>query len=135
MFSPRAARVAVNDSPSASAFAFVRAARLRRNADIAVVRSHGRSIQHTLFSVRAYPNDLGQVRLAVSAPGVIGRAVTRNRVRRRLREALRRALADQTGLSGQDLLVVARSAAASAVPAQLAEAARSAIAKIAARPA
>jgi ribonuclease P protein component len=111
----------------------MRAARLRRNADIAMVRSHGRTIQHALFSLRAYPNDQGQVRLAVSAPGVIGSAVARNRVRRRLREALRRALADEMGLSGQDLLVVARSAAASAPPADLAAAARATIAKLAAR--
>src|SRR6266576_843399 len=87
--SPRAARVAASASPSSSAASFVDAARLRRNADIAAVWSQGMKIQHSMFALRARPNGLDEIRVAVAAPRSLGRAVARNRSRRRLREAVR----------------------------------------------
>jgi ribonuclease P protein component len=131
--SPRAARVAASDSPSSSAFACVDAARLRRNADIAALRSEGWKLQHALFSLRVRPNGLVSVRLAVSAPRTLGRAVSRNRARRRLREALRAETALAQGSSGFDLLAVARSPLATASPAALRGAVREALLAVASR--
>ena len=107
MSSPRVVRVAASDSLSSSAFACVDAARLRRNADIAAVRSEGTRWQHELFSLRARPNGVNAIRLAVSAPRTLGRSVARNRARRRLREAFRTEIAP-LGVAGHDLLIVAR---------------------------
>jgi len=131
--SPRAARVAASDSPSSSAAAFVDAARLRRNAEIAAVWSQGMKLQHSLFAVRARPNGLSAMRLAVSAPRSVGRGVVRNRVRRRVREAFRTVIRDLEHRAGCDLIVVARPPVASARHAELREAAAAALATIAAR--
>ena len=68
-------------------------------------------MQHRLFALRARPNPVPEIRLAVSAPRSLGRAVSRNRVRRRLREAFRVAIGDVDRASGLDLLIVARAAA------------------------
>ena len=46
-------------------------------------------IQHSMFALRARLNGLGVIRVAVAAPRSLGRAVARNRSRRRLREAKR----------------------------------------------
>ncbi len=65
-----------------------------------------------LFSVHALPNGLGEPRLGLSVSKKVGPAVTRNVVRRRLKEIFRssgRGLPDQL-----DLVVSARPAAAEA---------------------
>jgi len=131
--SPRAARVAASDSPSSSAAAFVDAARLRRNAEIAAVWSEGMKLQHPLFAVRARPNGLSAMRLAVSAPRGVGRGVARNRARRRVREAFRTVIRELDERAGCDLIVVARPAVASAPYADLRQAAAAALATIATR--
>ena len=95
---------------------------MRRNADIAAVRRGGMTLQHRLFAVRSCANDLGVMRLAVSAPRSLGTAVVRNRSRRRLREAFRIAVKGSPGAAGRDLLVTARGDLASASPAALREA-------------
>jgi len=92
----------------------VDAARLRRDADIAVVWSEGMRIQHSLFALRARPNGLDVIRVAVAAPRSLGRAVARNRSRRRLREAFRAEIARFAGGPGSDLVIVARPKTASA---------------------
>jgi ribonuclease P protein component len=112
--SPRAARVGASDSPSSSVARFVDAARLRRDADIAAVWSDGRKLQHPLFTARALPNGMTAMRLAVSAPRSLGRAVARNRARRRLRDAFRTVIRDLESRPGCDLVVVARRPVASA---------------------
>ena len=90
------------------------AARLRRTSDIAAVREHGHTAREAAFSCRWSPNDLGVVRLAVSAPRTVGNAVVRNRARRRVREAFRSALEPMKGVRGLDLVVMARRDALSA---------------------
>jgi len=130
--SPRVARVAASDSLSSSAFACVDAARLRRNADIAAVRSEGRRLQHELFSLRARPNGANVIRLAVTAPRTLGRSVARNRARRRLREAFRVEIVP-LDIAGHDLLIVARSPASTAGHAALRAAAREALLRLDAR--
>jgi ribonuclease P protein component len=64
---------------------------------------------------RVRRTDRHEARLAVTAPRTVGHAVERNRARRRVREAFRRAidgLTVMTGLDGLDLLVTARGGAA-----------------------
>ena len=133
MCSPRAARVAASASPSSNAAAFMDAARLRRNAEIAAVWSEGMKLQHSLFAVRARPNGLTTMRLAVSAPRSIGRGVARNRARRRVREAFRTVIRDLEQRAGCDLIIVARPPVGSAPHAKLREAAAAALATVAAR--
>jgi ribonuclease P protein component len=100
----------------------MRAERLRRTKDIEVLRSEGALTVDPHFTIRAKPNGLGVVRVAVASPRAIGSAVRRNRARRRVREAIRTLLQDRKGAEGADLLVVARSAALVAAPEQLRQA-------------
>jgi ribonuclease P protein component len=92
----------------------VRAARLRRSNDIAAVRAEGRALRRAAFSARARANGLSQVRLAVTAPRSVGASVARNRARRRVREAFRRALVPMGPGNGLDLLVTVRREAGTA---------------------
>ena len=81
--------------------------RLRRAADFARVRDlAGRGWPHPLLVLYVAPNDLGRPRVGITVSGRVGKAVTRNRVRRRLRHALQARLPRLPG--GHDLLVVAR---------------------------
>ncbi|OLC11084.1 MAG: hypothetical protein AUH39_00425 [Chloroflexi bacterium 13_1_40CM_67_9] len=82
------------------------AARLRRDADIAAVWSEG------------------------IAPRSLGRAVARNRSRRRLREAFRGAIRDLARGPGCDLVIVARPQIASAAFGEIREAASGALASL-----
>jgi ribonuclease P protein component len=111
----------------------VDAARLRRDADIAAVWSEGMKIQHSMFALRARPNGLDVIRIAVAAPRSLGRAVARNRSRRRLREAFRAEIGDLSGGPGCDLVIVARAQTASAAFADLRRAAAAALGSIAER--
>jgi ribonuclease P protein component len=92
----------------------VDAARLRRDADIAAVWSEGMKIQQSTFALRARPNGLNVIRVAIAAPRSLGRAVARNRSRRRLREAFRAAIRELGGGPGCDIVIVARPQTASA---------------------
>jgi len=96
------------------------AARLRRGEDIARVRSDGIAHNDKLFSLRALGTEEPTVRVAVAASRAVGGAVKRNRARRRVREALRVALAARpTPRTGADLLLIVRPAALDAAPAAL----------------
>lgn len=86
----------------------MRAQRLRRTHDIEVVREDGQLRADRYFTLRARPNGLDVVRVAVSAAGGLGTAVRRNRARRRVREAIREALRGRRSAPGTDLFVVAR---------------------------
>lgn len=109
------------------------AARLRRDADIAAVWSEGMRIQHAMFALRARPNGLDVIRLAVAAPRSLGRAVARNRSRRRLREAFRAAILRIEQSQGYDMVIVARPAVSAAPFADLRAAAGTALASLAPR--
>ena len=87
------------------------AARLRRGEDIARVRAEGVARNDKLFSLRALPNDLPTVRVAVAASRAVGGAVKRNRARRRVREAVRLSLARRSAAQGVDLVLMVRAAA------------------------
>lgn len=90
---------------------------LRSRADLARVSGQGRSRADRLLVVRYVPNALDHDRFAISTGRRLGRAVQRNRIRRRLREIVRDA-PNQTG-EGWDLLIVARPPAADATFAEL----------------
>jgi ribonuclease P protein component len=90
----------------------VRAARLRRSGDIALVRAQGRSLRKASFNARVRHTDGSTMRLAVVAPRAVGSAVIRNRARRRVREAFRRVLASSATGESIDLLITVRPEAA-----------------------
>ena len=91
-----------------------RAQRLRRASDFRRTRElAGRGLAHPLLVLFTAPNDLGSLRVGITVSGRVGKAVVRNRARRRLRAALRKHL-DGVPPSGRDLVVVARPAIATA---------------------
>jgi ribonuclease P protein component len=64
--------------------------RLRSPVDFRRVREVARrGWTHPLLLLHAAPNELGHTRVGITVSGRVGNAVIRNRVRRRLREALR----------------------------------------------
>ncbi|HEC33396.1 MAG TPA: ribonuclease P protein component [Chloroflexi bacterium] len=83
-----------------------RRVRLRRSADVALIRREGRSWSHPLLVLVARPNGLDLARVGVVASRRLGKAVARNRAKRLLREAARRLHADLK--PGWDLLFIAR---------------------------
>jgi ribonuclease P protein component len=85
-----------------------RSQRLRRERDFSAVYQRGRAWSNQALALRVLPNDLPLSRYGFAAGRRVGKAVVRNRVKRRLREALR-------GLGpagGWDVVVIARPAAA-----------------------
>jgi ribonuclease P protein component len=85
--------------------------RLRANADFRRVYREGRSWAHPLMALHALPQPDEQ-RVGISVSKKVGGAVDRNRVRRRLREAVRMRIAGWK--FGFDLVLVVRAAAAQA---------------------
>jgi ribonuclease P protein component len=89
-----------------------RAHRLRRAADFQRVRARRRSWGHPLLVLYVAPNDVQTTRLGISVGRRVGNAVVRNRVKRRVREAVRHRHAELA--SGYDLVFIARAPAATA---------------------
>ncbi len=84
--------------------------RLRKDSEFEAVRRRGRSWGSDLLVLRTLSNGLPYSRLGYLVSKRIGRAVTRNRVRRRMREAVR-----LTGVApGWDLVIIARPGVAQA---------------------
>jgi ribonuclease P protein component len=87
--------------------------RLRTRADFARARQRAvRAAAHRLLTLYVSPNDLARTRLGIAVSRRVGKAVVRNRVRRRLRE-LGRARYPRL-VDGRDLVLVAQPPAASA---------------------
>jgi ribonuclease P protein component len=93
--------------------------RLSDSPDFERVYRQGAAYRGRLFSVHAFPNEFGTPRLGLSVSRRVGNAVTRNTVRRRLREVFYSTLPGIPG--GVDLVVTARPAAAEASFGELSE--------------
>jgi ribonuclease P protein component len=81
---------------------------LSRPQDFAAIQSHGTSRSHPLLIARFLRTDLETTRFGLSTGRRLGGAVVRNRVRRRLREALR--VMAPSFQPGWDVLIIARPA-------------------------
>jgi ribonuclease P protein component len=92
---------------------------LRTPREFAALQQSSKSKVHPLLVARFAPNDLERTRFGFSTGRRLGGAVTRNRVRRRLREAVR-ALSPRIS-PGWDVLIVARPSSATASFASLAD--------------
>ena len=86
--------------------------RLTDSPEFERVYRQGTAYRGSLFAVHAFPNELGNPRLGLSVSRKVGSAVTRNAVRRRLKEVFRASTAEIPG--NLDLVVSARPAAADA---------------------
>ena len=86
--------------------------RLTDSPEFERVYSRGAAYRGRLFTVHAFPNEFGTPRLGLSVSRKVGNAVTRNLVRRRLKEVFYSALPEIPG--NLDLVVSARPAAAEA---------------------
>jgi ribonuclease P protein component len=84
--------------------------RLRRRKDFAAAYRKGRVQGNRLLVIRINPNEGDITRFGFVAGKVVGNAVVRNRIKRRLREAAR-SLETEPGL---DIVIGARKAAAEA---------------------
>ena len=82
--------------------------RLSRSRDFDAVYRHGRSTPSRFLVLYWFPREDadGEPRLGLAVPRAIGNAVTRNRVKRQLREAWRARL--DTIPRGRDYVLVAR---------------------------
>jgi ribonuclease P protein component len=89
---------------------------LRRRADFSRVRGRGRRFQTSRLAVYSIEKREGPIRVGIVVGRIVGCAVERNLVRRRLREAFR-ALA---GPVPRDLVIVARPESLRATYAELA---------------
>jgi ribonuclease P protein component len=92
--------------------------RLRTPADFRRAREQApRAWPHPLLVLYVVANDLGHTRVGITVSSRVGKAVVRNRVRRRLREAVR-ARFDRLA-PGVDVLLIARPASARAAWSEL----------------
>ena len=97
---------------AARGYAFPRRSRLIRGAEFAAVFARRCSAGDRYFSCHGKPNGLDRARLGLAVSRKAARtAVARNRIKRQVREAFRRR---QSGITGLDIVVVARPAAAAA---------------------
>lgn len=94
--------------------------RLKKSAEFQRVRALKQSWAHPLLVLYAAAGEGAVTRVGISASKRTGKAVTRNRIKRLIREAVRRFLPDMP--AGQDLVFVARPAAAEASYQQVSEA-------------
>lgn len=83
--------------------------RLTDSSEFERVYKQGTAYRGRLFSVHAFQNDLGNLRLGLSVSKKVGNAVTRNTLRRRMREIFIAAAGAAEG--DLDLVISARPAA------------------------
>jgi ribonuclease P protein component len=104
-----------------AAFAFPKSARLLRRHEFVTLREGGRSFADGPLAASFRPREEGSptrpaaqpafARVGLTVSSKVGGSVLRNRIKRRLREAVRLELA---GLPPVDLVIVARASAAEA---------------------
>ncbi|HEX9331365.1 MAG TPA: ribonuclease P protein component [Anaerolineales bacterium] len=80
--------------------------RLTRSEDFKRVRRFGKSYAHPLIVLIVQTHDQPRVKLGVTAGRTVGTAISRNRAKRLLREAIRPLIPNIA--SGLDLILIAR---------------------------
>lgn len=85
---------------------------IKKNRDFKSLYRSGKSSVNPYLVIYCRKNRRGESRLGISVGTKVGKAVCRNRVRRRIREAYR--LSEEKIRPGYDLIIVARVRAASA---------------------
>ncbi len=110
---------ASSSGPDRPSLRFQRAQRLRRPAEFQAAYRQGRRFGNELLSATVRPNDQPIARLGLSiAARTVGNAVSRNRLRRQIRESFRLL---QQSLPPVDIVIGARAAARSAAAGALRE--------------
>ena len=83
--------------------------RLTDSSEFERVYKQGTAYRGRLFSVHAFPNELGTLRLGLSVSKKVGNAIARNTLRRRMREIFAVGAGEAEG--NLDLVISARPAA------------------------
>ena len=90
---------------------FPKGARLTRRSEFLALSRRGRKVYTPHFVVLTQPNDRGESRLGITVTKRVGNSVTRNLIKRRVREFFRRA---RGGLrSAEDFVIIAKQGAES----------------------
>jgi ribonuclease P protein component len=84
----------------------VRIASIKKNWEFQTVYKKGKSLANKHIVMFVFKNDKGINRLGISASKKIGKAVVRNKQRRRLKEAFR--ILGQDILTGYDIVILPR---------------------------
>ena len=92
-------------------FGWGKAVRLRKHAQFSRVQSKGRRVGGKFLLIVFAPSSLVNARFGLTVSKRVGNAVTRNKVKLRLRDILRH---HKNVLSGLDVVVIAKNNAASA---------------------
>lgn len=93
-------------------FRFPRERRLRKRTDFVAIQSGGKKVHTKYFLVLVRKEGTGRVGITVTKR--IGNAVTRNRLKRRIREFVRQARSDDGAWvpEGRDVVIIAKTASA-----------------------
>ena len=81
---------------------------MRSNAEFSRVRREGRTLAHPLLVLALAPNDQPYSRFGFAVGRRLGGAVERNRLKRRLIEAVRMRIARDEVAAGWDMVLIAR---------------------------
>jgi ribonuclease P protein component len=79
---------------------------LKKSRDFRRVLDGGVKIRRKTFTAYRLPNSLEETRVGLSVSRRLGKSVTRNRIKRRLREAVRRN--EEVLPRGEDIVIIAR---------------------------
>jgi len=82
--------------------------RLRSGDDFRRIRREGRTSVHPLLVLSVLPNRLEYSRFGFAVGRRIGKAVRRNRIKRRMRESVRMRIQDGDMAAGWDIVLIAR---------------------------
>lgn len=89
---------------------------IKRKSDFNRLYKQGKRKESRYFKIYILENDLLSIRAGISTGKYIGNAVTRNRIRRIIKELLRKVDSEKKGL---DLLIIARKESTTATYDQL----------------